>query len=334
MAGKKNVKSAIADMAAAVRKKFAGNKDANVGIGLTSLPRVTRWVPTGCPPLDIILGGGIPCGRITELYGDESHGKSAVGESILASAQKEGIVPILIDTEYSLEEQKAQRWGLNLPELLPLYPETMEQCFDIIHTTIEAQKKLEMPVVIVWDTMAATPTQKELDARYGDETPARQARVMSNALKKIYQEIAKTETSLVVLNQTREKIGVQFGSKKTTPGGKALRFYASIRAEIRIIKRLKKDETVIGIETEIRTVKNKLTHPLKTCLAHIYFASGVHPGESILATLKKLGLLKASGVSLKVAGQSFKKEELLAGLKQDKDVEKELKRLIHDAIFI
>lgn len=334
MSKKKGISKAVDAVAAAVRKKFAKDKKAEVGIGLTSLPTVKRWVPSGCPSLDVILGQGVPCGRIIEMYGDESHGKSAVGECILASAQRHGAVPVLIDTEYSLEEGKAERWGLELDKLLPVYPETMEQCFDTIHTVIDTQRSLGKPVVIVWDTLSATPTEKELAAAYGDETPARQARVMSNALKKIYQDIARTETSLIILNQTRQKIGVQFGSKKTTPGGKALRFYASIRLEIRIVSKLKRGDNIIGIETELRTVKNKLAHPLKTCRALIYFKTGLDPAESLISTLKKANVAKAAGNIIRIGGEKFTKKELVEGIESgDEDLLEELKSLFWNAIY-
>jgi len=328
---KKDIKKAVDSLAKAVKKKFAKGK-SEIGVGLSSLPTVRHWIPSGCPPLDAILGGGIPCGRILEIYGDESHGKSAIGECILASAQRHGAVPVLIDTEYSLEEQKAERWGLDLDRVLPVYPETMEDCFEVIATLI-AQKEVDRPIVVVWDTLAATPTKKELAADYGDETPARQARLMSNALKKIYQDIAKTNIALVILNQTRQKIGVMFGSKKSTPAGKALRFYAAIRVEMHIKQRLKNSNKMhIGIEAELRTIKNKLTAPLKTCLADIYFQTGVNPAESLLNSLKAIGKVKFVSGSVKLEGQAFKKKALLAEMSVDKDLMKELTEMFRDGV--
>jgi len=328
----KDIKKAINNLAKAVRKKFAKSK-TEIGVGLTSLPTVKRWVPTGCPPFDVILGGGVPCGRIIEIYGDESQGKSAIGEAILASAQQHGAVPVLIDTEYSLEEQKAERWGMDLQRILPVYPDTMEDCFETIATIIATQRELGTPTVIVWDTLAATPTRKELEAKYDDETPARQARLMSKALKKVYQDIARTKTALVVLNQTRKKIGVMFGSKKTTPAGKALRFYAAARVEIRIRKRLKKGDIVIGIETELRTVKNKLIAPLKKCVANIYFQTGLHPAESLLFSLKEVDRAKIKDNKVVIEGSSFDKDELMEEMYSDEELMLHLQEMFKNETF-
>jgi recombination protein RecA len=328
-----NKQELISKLADSVKKKFQSHPD-DIGIGLSSLPSVKRWVSTGCPPLDVILGGGIPLGRIVEIFGEESHGKSALGESIIASVQKNKGVGILLDTEYSFEEDKATRWGINKNDLVYFQPSSMEDCFDTLETIVDQVSGSEFPVVVVWDTVAATPTKAELDAAFTDDTPARQARRMSQALRRLNQKIAKTKIGCVFLNQTRENISISWGDKKTTAGGKALKFYASVRVEIRQIEKLKTGEIVTGIKCVARTVKNKIAEPFKDCRVIISFKEGVQAVESLLETLTHSGIVKKSGGHLVFKEERFTSEGLKDALEQNPDLQKLLAEEFRNAIFI
>ncbi len=217
-------------------------------------------VPTGALSLDIALGiGGVPRGRITEIYGPESSGKSTLCQHIIAEAQRTGGLAAYIDVEHALEPTYARALGVNVDDLLVSQPDTGEQALEIV----EALVRSNALDVIVIDSVAALVPRAEIEGDMGDSLPGLQARLMSQALRKLTGAIAKTSTAVIFVNQLREKIGVVFGNPEVTPGGRALKFYSSVRIDIRRIESLKNGQQVVGNRVRTRVVKNKVAAPFR-----------------------------------------------------------------------
>ena len=262
-------------------------------------------VPSGSISLDIALGvGGYPKGRIIEIYGPESSGKTTFALHAIAEVQKEGGRAAFIDAEHTLDPVYASHLGVNIDELLLSQPDTGEQALEIC----DALVKSEAVSIIVIDSVAALVPQAEIDGEMGDSHVGLQARLMSQALRKLSGSINKTNTIVIFINQLREKVGVMFGNPETTPGGKALKYYSSVRLDIRRGEQIKNGSDVIGNKTNIKVVKNKVAPPFKTASVDIMYGEGVSQDGELVDLAADANIIEKSG-----AWYSYKGEKLAQG---------------------
>jgi len=281
-------------------------------------------IPTGNILIDRALGvGGVPRGRIVEIYGPESSGKTTLTLTIIAQAQKRGGLAAFIDVEHALDPKYAQRLGVNLDDLLVSQPSSGEEALRICETLVRSNA-LD---VIVLDSVAALVTKQELEGEIGDSTVGTQARLMSAAMRKLTALIAKARTCCIFTNQIREKIGVMFGNPETTPGGKALKFYSSVRMDIRRIGAIKQtDGTVTGNRTRVKVVKNKVAPPFTEAEFDIMYNEGISNVGSLIDVALEKGVLEKRG-----SWMSYKGNQLAQGrdaakeaLKADENLYKEI----------
>jgi len=267
----------------------------------SALSRVTEFIPTGCPPLDIIMGGGVPVGRMTEIYGDTSTGKTLLAEHILAETQKMGGLAILLDTETAIDDRLAELIGIDLDELLYSNPETVEDVYEIIDELLTAKRKADPDglMTIVWDSVAATSSNEEIEKikekGLGAATVATHARLISKMMRVMKTRVAEERLALVMLNQTREKIGVMFGSKKSTFGGRAIGYYSSVRLELAKRSTIKEKGDPVGISTRAYVAKSKVSPPFGQCIVPILFDVGIDEPGAVLEYLKDEDMVKTTG---------------------------------------
>jgi len=289
-------------------------------------------IPTGSIALDLGLGvGGLPRGRIVEIYGPEASGKTTLALHVIAEAQKRGGQCAFIDAEHALDPERAETIGVNLDELLMSQPDTGEQALEITETLIRSGA---IDVIVV-DSVAALVPRAELEGEMGDAVMGLQARLMSQALRKLTGAISKSKTVLIFTNQLRQKIGVMFGNPETTPGGLALKFYSSVRIDVRRIEVLKDGDTVIGSRHRARIVKNKVAPPLRVAEFDIMNDEGISKSGGLLDVAVDMGLMEKKGSFFNYNGKPLAqgREGAKMLLKEDKKLSEEIDRKIREAVL-
>lgn len=280
-------------------------------------------IPTGCLALDIALGiGGVPRGRLVEIYGPESSGKTTVALHVIAETQKMGGIAAFVDAEHALDPAYAAKLGVNLDDLYVSQPDTGEQALGITENLVRSGA---VDIVVI-DSVAALTPKAEIEGDMGDSHVGLQARLMSQALRKLTGVINKSKTCVIFINQLREKVGVMFGNPETTPGGKALKFYASIRIDVRKADALKDADGLIGNKTKAKVVKNKLAPPFKTAEFDIIYGQGVSQEGCLLDIGVEYGVIEKSGAWFSYNGEKFAqgREKARDYLKANPDLKKEI----------
>lgn len=284
-------------------------------------------ISTGSLSLDVALGiGGLPRGRIVEIYGPESSGKTTLALHCIAEAQKSGGVCAFVDAEHALDPIYAQKLGVDLDDLLVSQPDTGEQALEITDTLVRSGAI----DVLVIDSVAALTPRAEIEGEMGDSLPGLQARLMSQALRKLTASISRSKTLVIFINQIRQKIGVMYGNPETTTGGNALKFYASVRLDIRRTGQIKERDDVVGSETKVKVVKNKVAPPFKQVTFDIMYGEGISKTGELIELGVKAGIVDKSGAWYAYGGQKIGqgKEAARRFLKEHKDVASQ----IEDAI--
>jgi recombination protein RecA len=273
-----------------IEKRFG--KGSIMKLGESPAMTATEAIPSGSLALDLALGvGGIPRGRITEIYGPESSGKTTLGLHAIAEGQKTGGTVAYIDVEHALDPAYAAKCGVKVDDVLISQPDTGEQALEIV----EALVRSAAVDIIIIDSVAALVPQAELEGQIGDTHVALQARLMSQALRKLAAAIGKTGTAVIFINQLREKVGIVFGNPEITPGGRALKFYASVRIELRRTESIKVGDAIVGTHVKARVVKNKVAPPFRTAEFDIMFDHGISREGNLIDLGAELGLLTKSG---------------------------------------
>ena len=285
-----NKSKALAAALAQIEKQFG--KGSIMRMGDSNIGEDIQSVSTGSLGLDIALGiGGLPRGRVVEIYGPESSGKTTLTLSVIAQMQKAGGVAAFIDAEHALDPQYAAKLGVNVPDLLISQPDTGEQALEIVDMLVRSGS---VDIVVI-DSVAALTPRAEIEGEMGDSHMGLQARLMSQALRKLTGNIKRTNTLVIFINQIRMKIGVMFGNPETTTGGNALKFYASVRLDIRRTGAIKKGDEVVGSETRVKVIKNKVAPPFKQAEFDILYGEGISREGEIIELGSDLKLVEKAG---------------------------------------
>lgn len=288
-------------------------------------------VSTGCLTLDVALGiGGMPRGRIIEIYGPESSGKTTVALHVVAEVQKKGGIAAFVDAEHALDPLYAQKIGVNINELYVSQPDTGEQALEIVEQLVRSGG---VDIVVV-DSVAALTPRAEIEGEMGDSFIGAQARLMSQALRKLTAITSKSKTIVLFINQLREKVGVMFGSPETTPGGKALKFYSSIRLDVRKTDTLKNGQEMYGNRTKVKVVKNKLAPPFKVAEFDIIYGQGISQVGCILDMALEFGIVEKSGSWFSYNGDKIGqgRDNVCEYLKVNSDLMEQIKQQVLDAM--
>ncbi|HHX76778.1 MAG TPA: recombinase RecA, partial [Firmicutes bacterium] len=308
-----------------IEKQFG--KGSVMRLGETAAKQSIPVIPSGCLALDLALGvGGFPRGRVVEVFGPESSGKTTVALHVIAEAQKRGGYAAFIDAEHALEPVYAEKLGVNINELLVSQPDTGEQGLEIAEYLVRSGAI----DVIVIDSVAALVPKAEIEGEMGDSHVGLQARLMSQALRKLSGAISKSSTTAIFINQIREKVGIMFGNPEVTPGGRALKFYASMRLEVRKLETLKQGNDIIGNRTKVKVVKNKVAPPFKQAEFDIIYGEGISREGSIIDVGTEMDLIVKSGswYSYEDVRLGQGKENVRQYLKENPDLCYELERKI------
>lgn len=280
---------------------------------------VVETIPSGCVSLDIALGGGMPRGRIIEIYGPEASGKTTLSQHVVAEVQKKGGIAAFVDAEHALDPEYAKKVGVKIDDLLISQPDTGEQALEIVETLVRSNA---IDIIVV-DSVAALTPKAEIEGEMGDRHIGLQARLMSQALRKLAGIIAKSKTVLIFINQTRYKIGVFFGNPETTTGGTALKFYSSVRIEVRRSAQIKQGEKIVGNRVKCKVVKNKVAPPFRSCEFDIMYNEGISLSGDLLDLAVNYNAITKSGNSY-----SFGEEKLGVGRENAKQYLRENPKLI------
>ncbi len=316
----KSIDQALKD----IRTKFGDEAIMTYGAGKQEkIPSIH----TGSIGLDAALGvDGLPCGRIIEIFGPESSGKTTLALHVIAEAQKAGGIAAFVDAEHALDPEYARRIGVKLTELLISQPDTGEQALDIVESLVRSGNV----DVIVIDSVAALTPKDEIEGEMGQQHVGKQARLMSQALRKLTAIVARSKTIVIFINQIRMQIGVMFGNPETTPGGKALKFYTSVRLDIRRIASIKKGEEVVGGRVRVKVVKNKVAAPFKTTEFDLLYNEGISKEGELIALGEKFGIVAKSGATYKLGEQKLAVgyDATRKFLADNKDISKDLLKQI------
>ena len=325
--GKMDKKQALEQALAQIDKNFG--KGSIMRLGANEKLVDIEAISTGSLGLDIALGiGGLPKGRIIEIYGPESSGKTTLALQVVAEAQKKGGICGFIDAEHAIDPQYARKLGVKVEDLLISQPDTGEQALEICDTLVRSGAV----DVLVIDSVAALTPKAELEGEMGDSLPGLQARLMSQALRKLTGSISKSNTMVIFINQIRMKIGVMFGNPETTTGGNALKFYASVRLDIRRIGQIKEREESVGNQTRVKVVKNKVAPPFKQVEFDIMYGEGISKVGELIDLGVKAGLVEKSGAWLSYHGDRIGqgRENAKSFLRENTKVAAELERAIRE----
>ncbi len=323
-------KKALESVILQIEKQFG--KGAIMKLGDTAADTNIEVISTGCLTLDVALGiGGIPRGRIMEIYGPESSGKTTVSLHIIAEAQKMGGTAAFIDAEHALDPVYAKNLGVNLDELYVSQPDNGEEALEIADALVRSGSV----DLIVVDSVAALTPRAEIEGEMGDSHVGLQARLMSQALRKLAGITNRSKTSVVFINQLREKVGVMFGNPETTPGGKALKFYSSIRLDVRRGEAVKEGTNITGSRTKVKVVKNKLAPPFKTAEFEIIFGEGISKEGCLIDLAVEHGILEKSGSWFSYNGEKIGqgKETIRGLLKQNTALASEIDAKLREILL-
>jgi len=325
-----NRKKALSAALSQIEKQFG--KGAVMRMGDGSAIRDIETISTGSLGLDIALGiGGVPKGRVVEIYGPESSGKTTLTLHIVAEAQKQGGTAAFVDAEHALDPAYARKLGVDIDNLLVSQPDTGEQALEITDMLVRSGA---VDVVVV-DSVAALTPKAEIEGEMGDTHVGLQARLMSQALRKLTGNIKRSNCIVIFINQIRMKIGVMFGSPETTTGGNALKFYASVRLDIRRTGAIKKGDEVVGNETKVKVVKNKVAPPFKMAYFEILYGEGISREGELIELGVKNGIIDKSGAWYSYGSDRIGqgKENVRKFLKQNPDAAAEIEARIRDIVF-
>jgi recombination protein RecA len=314
---------------AQIEKQFGKGSIMRLGTKDVLVP--VEVIPTGAISFDAALGvGGMPRGRVVEVFGPEASGKTTIALHVVAEAQRRGGMAAFVDAEHALDAAYAKRLGVDVDNLLVSQPDYGEQALEIT----EALVRSNAVDVLVIDSVAALVPKAELDGEMGDSLPGLHARLMSQALRKLTGVVSKSKTCLVFINQIREKIGVMFGNPETTTGGRALKFYASVRVDIRRIASIKDGDRVVGSRTKVKIVKNKIAAPFREAEFDILYGEGISKEGDLIDVAAGLNLLEKSGAWFSFAGERIGqgRENARQFLRENRDIRRKLEIDVRTAL--